>query len=115
MKLLLDENLSPRLLRKLESAYPGSEHVQGLGLQGRDDNTVWIAAVRGDFVLVSKDDDFRKRSQREGDPPKVVWLNVGNAGKAEVAEILVASKSELTRFVEDSTRSLLELAGDQVD
>ena len=60
MKLLLDENLSPRLLRKLESAYPGSEHVQGLGLQGRDDNTGVFVPSQLHYKLGAKEGQLLK-------------------------------------------------------
>jgi predicted nuclease of predicted toxin-antitoxin system len=37
---------------------------------------------------VSKDTDFRERSYVEGSPPKVVWLDVGNAGTDAIEELL---------------------------
>ncbi|MGO8816062.1 MAG: DUF5615 family PIN-like protein [Terriglobia bacterium] len=41
MKLLLDQNLSPRLVRTLAAIYPGSSHVRLLGLRDADDAAVW--------------------------------------------------------------------------
>lgn len=41
MKLLLDENLSHRLVPALQAAYPGSSQVTLIGLSGADDRTVW--------------------------------------------------------------------------
>jgi predicted nuclease of predicted toxin-antitoxin system len=32
MKLLFDQNLSPRLVERLASIYPGSSHVEKVGL-----------------------------------------------------------------------------------
>ena len=40
----------------------------------------WEYAHKEGFAIVSKDTDFRERSYVEGAPPKVVWLDVGNAG-----------------------------------
>ena len=37
MSLLFDENLSRRLIRRLEAAYPRSEHVDLVGLKGQVD------------------------------------------------------------------------------
>ena len=34
MKLLFDENLSPRLVRELSSHWPGSTHIELLGMRG---------------------------------------------------------------------------------
>lgn len=41
--LLLDENLGPRLLAALAADYPGSCHVEAVGLRGRPDHEVWGA------------------------------------------------------------------------
>jgi predicted nuclease of predicted toxin-antitoxin system len=80
MKLLLDENLSPRLPALLADIYPGSSQLELVGLRGATDAAVWDYAKAAGFVLVSKDNDFRQMSFHYGAPPKVVWLRVGNAG-----------------------------------
>ena len=59
MKLLLDENLSRRLIPFLQDSYPGSSHVMLEGLEGVDDKAVWNYAKEHGFVLVTKDADFR--------------------------------------------------------
>jgi hypothetical protein len=41
MKLLLDENLSRRLLPFLEYDYPGSSYVVMLGMASAPDSDVW--------------------------------------------------------------------------
>ncbi|MFA6289264.1 MAG: DUF5615 family PIN-like protein [Opitutaceae bacterium] len=37
MRLLFDENLSPSLVTRLASVFPGSVHVRDTGLRGRPD------------------------------------------------------------------------------
>jgi len=44
MKLLLDENLSRRLVPFLQHDYPGSSQVVLLGLESASDAEVWQAA-----------------------------------------------------------------------
>jgi len=85
VKLLFDENLSPRLVQRLEPAYPGSAHVDLVGLHGRADAEIWEFAGRETYAIVSKDNDFRQLSVLYGPPPKVVWLSVGNVGTADDA------------------------------
>ena len=109
MKLRLDENLSPRLVETLSRAYPGSRHVEHLGLRGKPDHEIWDHAARGDFILVSKDNDFRQLSFLQGAPPKVVWLSVGDVGTREIAELLLRSAARVLAFEEDEDESLLEL------
>ena len=62
MKLLFDENLSPRLVQALEPAYPGSAHVRALGLRGATDGAIWELARQEAYAIISKDNDFRQLS-----------------------------------------------------
>ena len=59
MKLLLDENLSHRLVSRLARTFPGTAHVDAVGLRGEPDAAIWEYAAQHEFVVVSKDDDFR--------------------------------------------------------
>lgn len=74
MKLLFDENLSPKLPLLFASSFPDSAHVRECGLLGRADDAVWKYAREYDFTVVSKDSDFQQRSLLYGSPPKLVWL-----------------------------------------
>jgi predicted nuclease of predicted toxin-antitoxin system len=74
MKLLLDENLSRRLVPFLQHDYPGSSRVVLLGLESASDTKVWQAAKDQDFVIVTRDADFEELSLVWGQPPKVIWL-----------------------------------------
>ena len=71
VKLLLDENLPPRLADVLQSEFSGSIHVHAGGLGGADDEAIWEYARREGFTIVSKDSDFQERSVLCGSPPKV--------------------------------------------
>ena len=66
MKLLFDENLSPKLVQKLAETFPGSQHVDDVGLHGGTDDAIWDWAKIRDYVIVSKDNDFRQRAFLEG-------------------------------------------------
>ncbi|GIX53636.1 DUF5615 family PIN-like protein [Sphaerotilus sulfidivorans] len=55
MKLLLDENLSRRLVPSLQAVYPGSSQVDLLDLSGANDHAVWTYARAHDFAIVTKD------------------------------------------------------------
>jgi predicted nuclease of predicted toxin-antitoxin system len=72
VKLLLDENLSDRIIHKIIDLYPHSEHVKTLALMNTDDAVIWEYAKANDFVIVSKDSDFHQRSLLYGHPPKFV-------------------------------------------
>ena len=88
MKLLFDQNLSPRLARRLVDLYPDSAHVSEFGLGQAQDVEVWDHARHEDFLIVSKDSDFNDLSLLRGFPPKVVWIRRGNCTTQEIEEIL---------------------------
>jgi predicted nuclease of predicted toxin-antitoxin system len=95
MKLLLDENLSHRLVSAISDTFPGSDHVRNLGLKSKDDALVWKCALENDFVIVSKDADFHQRSLIFGHPPKVIGVFSGNCPTSEILEILLGNKEKI--------------------
>ena len=109
MKLLFDQNLSPRLVALLSSTFPDSIHVREVGLSQAHDDTVWSYAKNHELVIVSKDADFHQRSFVLGFPPKVVWIRRGNCYTAEIAILLEAHQSDLLTFAEDPEAAFLEL------
>ena len=88
VKLLFDQNLSPKLIRRLSDLYPNSDHLDLLGLGTADDVLVWEHAKGNDFVVVTKDADFADLSVLRGFPPKVVWIRRGNCSTTNIEEIL---------------------------
>ncbi|WNZ48608.1 DUF5615 family PIN-like protein [Leptolyngbya boryana CZ1] len=55
MKLLFDQNLSPRLVQRLADLYPDSQHVSFLGLDQADDRILWQYAEQNHFTVVTRD------------------------------------------------------------
>jgi predicted nuclease of predicted toxin-antitoxin system len=99
VKLLLDENLSERLLPQLQKAFPGSAHIRPLSLGGAADDTLWTYAAENDFLLVTKDEDFLSLSVRRGFPPKVICLAIGNVSNAVTADCLLSQAKEIEQFI----------------
>ena len=107
MRLLIDENLSPRLPKRLAAAFPDSRHVDDVGLHGRTDTDLWKYAGEHGFMLVSKDNDFRQLSFLHGAPPKVVWLHIGNAPTREIEALILARRNRIQDFFNDPESALL--------
>ena len=61
MKLLFDENLSPRLVGLLADLFPNSLHVRDVGLKTAEDSLVWNYARDNNLVIASKDADMHQR------------------------------------------------------
>ena len=88
MKLLIDENLSYRLVKPLQEQFPGSEQVRRLGLSARRDAAIWEFARQGEFVILTQDEDFLDLSLARGAPPKVLLLRTGNLPSSQVVTLL---------------------------
>jgi len=115
VKLLLDENLSHRLVARLAEAFPGTASIDYVGLRGQPDTAIWNYAAEQGFVVVSKDDDFRQLSFFRGHPPKIIWLVVGNAGIDQIAELLLRSKNLIATFLDRTEDALLTLGLSNID
>ncbi len=110
MKLLFDANLSPALVVRLQTDFPDSVHVRNVALRSSPDAEIWEYAKAQGYAIVSKDTDFRERSFLEGVPPKVVWLDGGNAGTAEISELLQRERSRVESFGRSTDASVLILS-----
>ena len=107
MKLLVDQNLSPRLCDLLCDIWTDVVHVRAVGLAAADDSTVWAYARQHGFTIVSKDGDFSGRSFLYGAPPKVIWLAVGNRSTSEIERCLREHRKEIETFATASDTTLL--------
>ena len=109
MKLLFDENLSPRLPRALADLYPDSAHVHECGLGSADDSAIWQYAKDHGFAIVSKDSDFQDRSVLHGHPPKFIWIRADNCTTREIEHLLRAAVSVIEEFIGEDKESYLVL------
>jgi predicted nuclease of predicted toxin-antitoxin system len=75
MRLLLDANLSPRLVKPLAEAGYDTTHVGEVGLLMADDSMIFDHAVAEASVVVTADSDFPMLlALRRADSPSVVLL-----------------------------------------
>ena len=110
MKLLFDANLSPALVGRLRAEYADSVHVRDVGLPNGSDAEIWDYAKKNGFVIASKDTDFRERSFVQDPPPKVIWLDAGNAGTREIELLLRREQRRVEQFAQAPDTSLLILS-----
>lgn len=99
MKLLFDENLSPRLVVGLADVYPQSLHLRDCDLRGASDVKIWEYAQESEFAILSKDSDFAQRSSLLGSPPKVIWLRIGNCTTTRADFILRNAAPRIRAFL----------------
>jgi len=109
VKLLLDQNLSRRLLVDLEGTFPGSTQVALCGLDTASDATLWDFARAHGFAVVTKDADFLELALLRGFPPKVILLNLGNVSNRRVREVLITQARNVSEFLLSASEGVLEI------
>lgn len=102
MKLLLDENLSPRLVESLADLYPDSKHVHQVGLGASRDGDIWAYAKANEFAIVSKDSDFVSSIALKIRPPKVIWIRLGNCSNSDIEGLLRSQFQVIREFLEET-------------
>lgn len=110
MKLLFDQNLSPKLVARLADLFPDSSHVQTVGLDCADDDRVWDHALQNGYAVVTKDEDYNNLSVLRGCPPKVIWLQLGNCTTAQVEAVFRGRYADIEAFDQDAAMGVLVLS-----
>ena len=109
MKLLLDQNLSRRLLTDLDAYFPESTQAALCGLDTATDFLLWDFARQQGFAIVTKDSDFLEIALLRGFPPKVVLLNLGNVSNQRVREVLLQQSLVIKEFLQSGSQGVLEI------
>jgi predicted nuclease of predicted toxin-antitoxin system len=109
VKLLLDENLSRRLVPRISDLFPNSSHVIAEGLHQAPDSTIWKFAQANNFTLVSADADFYELATTLGPPPKVIWLRGCDYPTTVAEELIRRNAIRIAEFFHDREQAVLIL------
>lgn len=110
MKLLFDQNISPKIVKRLEADFPGSTQVRYVGLEDAADSTIFKYARQHDCSIVTFDADFVDLVTVQGAPPKVIWLRTGNLTTRSIEELLRRNTDSIIAFLEDEEGGIFELS-----
>lgn len=108
-KILIDENLSQRLLKAVLPEFPDSKHVRAENLLRAVDNHIWDFAKQNGYCILTKDWDFRFMSLTFGCPPKVIRLNCGNQTTDYMTRLMKDKIEVIIDFFEDNDLCFLEI------
>ena len=111
MRLLLDANLSWRMIAVLQPHFSVCFHVDRMDELGMpaSDTAKWQYAKENDLMIVTNDEDYVDLINLKGFPPKVVLLRVGNNSRLFIANLLIARKNDIERLHASAENGLLEI------
>ncbi len=109
MNLLIDENLSPRLVQLLGKKGIPAQHVAHMGLPGSTDPDVWLHAFEHEQIVVTQNvEDFLNLASSVELHPGLIVLRVGGLTREEqwkwlepvVDSLLASGESLINKVVE---------------
>lgn len=110
MKLLIDQNVSHRILSHLQNVYPNATHVREVGLKDANDHAIFRYARSNDFdAIVTHDEDFLKLLRTFNAPPKVIQFRTGNAKTKFLAELLIHQLTAIEAFLDNEDADYFEI------
>jgi predicted nuclease of predicted toxin-antitoxin system len=109
MKILLDANISWKLINRLKPVFGECAHVDLIGLDAPAvDIDIWNYALDNGYIIITKDNDFADLLELSGFPPKVVLLKTGNNSSRALMELLENAKP-MIEDLEKNDYGLLEI------
>ena len=110
MNILLDANLSWRLVKRLSPYFSSVLHINQANLvYPATDIAIWNWAKLNQFIIVTNDDDFRDLLSTYGFPPKVILLRKGNLSTNDIYSVLIGCKTEIDLLHRSNTYGLIEI------
>jgi len=111
MKLLLDANISRKLIDILAPVFGECSHVDLIGLAVPcKDKDIWKYALENGYIIITKDNDFLDMLEIKGFPPKVVLIKTGNNSSKTLADLIIGAKPKI-EDLENNNYGLLEIYG----
>lgn len=107
MKLLLDENLSRRIVPALQARWPGTSQVALLGLERVADADLCAYAAQHGYVICSKDDDFHRLVAVRSYRPKLLHVALGNVSNDEILRALLETADQIDAAFTDPTTGVV--------
>jgi len=109
MKLLYDNNLSHKLVARLNDIYPDSTHVMMESLDESEDQAIWVFAKEKNYTIVTKDADYNEMSVIKGFPPKIIWLTIGNCKIQDIERIIRNKTIVINNFYHNDNSGIIEI------
>ncbi len=111
MKVLIDQNISFRLVERLQNALSVDFiHLKSVNLADAPDIPIYLYAQNENFdAIMTMDNDFINIQSMLGTPPKLIWLRVGNCSTAALSLIINHKLLQIHAFLQEKDNDILEI------
>lgn len=100
MRFLLDNQLPAGLALVFRAHGVECEHLRAFDLSQTSDREIWKFARAGDWIIVSKDQDFADLATLDPSGPPLVWVRTGNQRVREIFDYFSRALPEILQKIE---------------
>ena len=104
MQFLIDAQLPPQLCKFFVERGHVANHVFESFQHDADDAEIFDFAKTALLIVVTKDDDFVRRSDTLGAPPQILWLRIGNCRNLALFAALASAWTNIIAALERGER-----------
>ena len=110
MKILIDQNISFRIIPLLALHFPAIDHVKSFDMEHSNDFEIYMFARNKKFLaILTLDEDFNHLQLMHATPPKIIWIRGKNSTTAVLANIINENIEQIKAFLIDSEVDCLEI------
>lgn len=110
MKILIDQNISQRILPLLAPLFENLHHVRGIGLTDADDYQIFMFARRNGYnAVVTLDEDFVRLIRQFSEPPKIIWIRTGNIATDILSTVIKEKAETIKEFIKSTDFDIYEV------
>lgn len=109
MRLLFDQNISFKIIKKISEYFPQAKQIRSTGLENSSDLQIWEYSKTNNYCIVTFDSDFIDLTNLKGFPPKIIWLRIGNTTTENIALTLIKNKNRIEEFISNPELAFLEI------
>jgi len=90
MTIWIDAQISPEISSWIKVEFSiECFHVRNLNLLRATDSEIFFRARDESAIVMTKDMDFVNLLERNGPPPKIIWITIGNTSNDNLKKILI--------------------------
>ena len=104
MRILVDAQLPPALVRALKGQGFDCSHVFDLNFLDASDRAIWNWATKHKATILTKDEDFVQLCLNSKVGPSVIWLRIGNTANDHLVHHLIPRMNEIARAIDGGER-----------
>jgi predicted nuclease of predicted toxin-antitoxin system len=108
MKILIDQNISFRVIPLIKAYFTVVDHVIPLGWLNYSDHLIFKSSKKYDAIL-TQDDDFENILLLNGKPPKIIRIRAGNLNTVQLSIIVNQNIGVIEKFINNTETDFLEI------